>query len=118
MPTTPRPVACSPRPRISLDVSRPRHGRLDVLVAASDNAVTVGNRLQRVAFNRISNASVTIGALGERRSPFVAELAPVAQSTRFTVDRVDATRPIHVDLAVTDNCGIWPTFVGGGPSSF
>jgi type 1 glutamine amidotransferase len=114
---TPMPIGCSARPRVSLDVSRPRSGALDVVIAANDNDILIGNRLQRVAFSRITNGSVTIGSLADRRSPFVAALSPAVRATRFTVDRIDALRPIHVDLVVTDGCGNWPTFVGGGPSA-
>jgi type 1 glutamine amidotransferase len=115
---TPLTIGCSPRPPVSLDVSRPRSGTLDVTIAANDNGALVGNRLQRVAFNRVTNGAISIGSFADRRSPFFVELAPTVRDARFTADRVDATRPLHVDLAVTDGCGTWPTFIGGGPSAF
>jgi hypothetical protein len=36
----------------------------------------------------------------------------------FTVRRATAGQPTHVSLAVTDGCGEWPTFVGGGVDAF
>jgi hypothetical protein len=39
-------------------------------------------------------------------------------STTLTVRRVTAGQAATVELTVTDGCGSWPTFVGGGPGSF
>jgi hypothetical protein len=43
-----------------------------------------------------------------------------SQSLTFTVARQlgGASVPVTVSFAVTDDCGAWPTFVGGGPSAF
>jgi hypothetical protein len=39
-------------------------------------------------------------------------------SIALTVHRVTAGQAATVELIVTDGCGTWPTFVGGGPSAF
>jgi hypothetical protein len=31
---------------------------------------------------------------------------------------VDASQGASVEIAVTDDCGDWPTFIGGGPAVF
>jgi hypothetical protein len=36
----------------------------------------------------------------------------------LTLRRVNTALPATVHLTVTDGCGDWPTFVGGGPSAF
>ncbi len=41
---------------------------------------------------------------------------PVAALTLF-VTAVVPGQPTHVPLVVTDDCGDWPTFVGGGPNA-
>jgi hypothetical protein len=39
-------------------------------------------------------------------------------SVGLTVRRIDNTQPVTVELVVTDGCGEWPTFIGGGPNAF
>jgi hypothetical protein len=39
-------------------------------------------------------------------------------SYQFTVVRTTPGVASTVHLVVTDGCGAWPTFVGGGPSAF
>jgi hypothetical protein len=39
-------------------------------------------------------------------------------SQQFFVRRTNAGVASTVPLTVTDVCGAWPTFVGGGPSAF
>ena len=36
----------------------------------------------------------------------------------FSIRRVTAGQAANVPFTVTDACGEWPTFVGGGPSAF
>jgi hypothetical protein len=36
----------------------------------------------------------------------------------FFVNRGPANQATTVHLTITDGCGAWPTFVGGGPDAF
>jgi len=115
---TPAPTAtigtCPVRPRVALDLTRPAPGTLEVVVSATDGPSIAGNLLRRIAFTRLANAEVTMGSFIDRRAAFAVDLSPAARTARFTVERLDAARAVHVDLTVTDGCGTWNTFVGVG----
>jgi len=40
------------------------------------------------------------------------------QTITLTVHRGTPGQAATVELVVTDGCGEWPTFVGGGPNAF
>jgi hypothetical protein len=88
-----------------------------VTLSANDSATLSGNVLQSIAFSRIVNGSVTIGTQVNQRNPFTATLPGNSTIARFTVQRVTAGQTMHVDLRVTDRCGVWPTFFGAGTSA-
>ena len=78
-------------------------GRLRVTVSATGN----GNVIRQVQITRNVNGvlSPSTPATGTAQSVFfVARATPGAATT--------------VALTVTDACGDWPTFVGGGPDAF
>ena len=45
-------------------------------------------------------------------------LAPNSTSATFSVSRVTSGQPTTVRFTVTDACGAWQTFVGGGATAF
>jgi hypothetical protein len=52
-----------------------------------------------------------------------ASTTPIALPTHpasivLTLHRVTSGAASTAELTVTDGCGDWPTFVGGGPSAF
>jgi hypothetical protein len=55
-----------------------------------------------------------MGATGD----FEVPLNPSTQQTTFVVRRATNGIATHVNLVVVDDCGNWPTFVGGGASAF
>jgi hypothetical protein len=48
----------------------------------------------------------------------VVDLNDLPKSATFVVRRVTAGQPTTVSFTVTDICGPWQTFVGGGPDAF
>ena len=42
----------------------------------------------------------------------------LSATVQVTVQSPDRAKPTTVPFTITDGCGTWPTFVGGGPSSF
>jgi hypothetical protein len=46
------------------------------------------------------------------------QVSPPAPTMSFVVNRVTSGQAATVTLVITDGCGAWPTFVGGGPSAF
>jgi hypothetical protein len=69
-----------------------------------------------VSFTSISNAFVTMGSEVNRTTPFTVTPAAGTKTATFTVDRNVDGQPMTVRLIITDRCGPWPTFVGGGAS--
>jgi hypothetical protein len=53
------------------------------------------------------------GIAGERELPITAG----AQTAVFFVRRIGPSS-VHVPLTITDTCGEWPSFVGGGEGAF
>jgi hypothetical protein len=49
---------------------------------------------------------------------FTLPLPDRPASTTFWVRRATDGRATSLPLVVVDDCGTWPTFVGGGPTAF
>ena len=106
------PSACSPRPLINLQVD-PAGGRLRVTVSTSTDTATPGNHLTGIQFGTAPN-TVAEDTSGQSPPP---SRPTGATSYQFFVRR---TGPGGVSLpfTVSDTCGPWPSFAGGGPSAF
>jgi len=107
---------CAERPRIALNTVRIAAGTLQVTLTATDSATVADNVLQSLAFNHIVNAFVTIGTQMNQVNPFTQNFVPATKTAQFTAKRNTAGQAMQVDFGVTDRCGLWQTFVGGGPS--
>jgi hypothetical protein len=95
-------------------------GRLRVSIVArslSSAPDAMPNRLVRVTIGSAVNAVVEAGQPPE---PIASSLELTARPTSTTlwVRRLDPNASTTVRLLIDDNCGQWPTFVGGGPGSF
>jgi hypothetical protein len=112
-----------PRPNVGVQVA-PGGGTLQTTITARDAGCAGGNnQLQALQFTSLANATVDVG------SPLIATVATpttVALGTpgnrpasiALTLRRVTAGQAATAILTVTDGCGAWPTFVGGGPTAF
>lgn len=109
------PTACSPgtRPRINVQTIRTGPGTLQVTATATTNAIITTNSLQSISFTRIDNARVSIGTQMNQEAPFTFPLPGGSPSIGFTAVRKQPGA-MRVDVSVTDACGPWTTFVGGG----
>ncbi|MCC6178898.1 MAG: DUF11 domain-containing protein [Chloroflexi bacterium] len=106
--------ACQPRPNVGVQVQQTGAGQLAVTIRATTNVDTPTNALQSIQITTVSNAAIDVpngpsGAAGGITVP----TQPGGQIAQFTVRRA-APGPFRADLVVTDACGPWPTFVGGG----
>jgi hypothetical protein len=111
-----QPVAsCEPRSKVVIK-TQPAGGVLHVTINAPDP----NNRIQAVRFEQMANATVDVQDQPRRVEPFTVTypngLGPV--SLNFEVRRVTTGQAATVQIVVTDVCGDWPTFVGGGPNAF
>jgi glucose/arabinose dehydrogenase len=116
VPAPPPPCSQQARPRVVLQSTRTAPGTLQVSLTATTNQTTPANQIATIAFTRIDNGLVTIGNQVDRDTPFTFTPSAGSQSAGFTVKRKQAGVALTVRLTVTDACGPWQTFVGGGPS--
>lgn len=111
---SPPAANCGQRPRIAVNTIRTSSGTLQVTLTATDSATVTDNVLQSLAFNRILNAAVTSGSQANQVNPFTVSFAPGTTTAQFTARRTQSGLPMQVDFGVTDRCGLWQSFVGGG----
>ena len=103
-------AGCTPRPPVTVNVS-PATDQLTVTVAVTGT----GNALRHVAFGQPVNATLAVpGQPSPISTPFTYTAPAGATSLSFAVRSGTSTQAVHVPLTVTDACGDWPTFVGGG----
>jgi hypothetical protein len=76
--------------------------------------------LQALRFTRLANATVEVPGVGTLTAPSATPVPLPSRpaSVTLTVHKLDPNQATTVELVVTDGCGDWPTFVGGGPSAF
>jgi hypothetical protein len=107
-------TACTSRPNVGLTTQNLGSGRLGVTLTAGRTGQP-NNTIRSVQVDASSNVTVDSPAGGGRSGKFTITLSPPSQTTSLTVNRVASGGTI-VRLVVTDACGDWPTFVGGGGS--
>ena len=111
--------SCSPRPSVGVSVAPIGGGRLQVTLNAGRTASVPNNRLFQLHFSNGNNLLIDVpGGPTNASGTFDVNLSSVTGTT-FTIRRANpgVTSGITA-LTVTDGCGSWPTFVGGGPSAF
>jgi glucose/arabinose dehydrogenase len=117
-PVISRPVsACVPRPPVVVTEKVLGNGRLQVTVTASSNAGFAANAIKTIRFTGSNHAEIERVGQPANGNPFTWTLGSGVIQVTFTVHRT-ATGAVQVPFIVTDNCGDWPTFVGGGASAF
>jgi len=108
-------AGCSPRPAVGVSATPAGAGRLQVTItAASSNGVT----LQSLSFGSPTNAVVDVGTSTGVAGNTTITLPSGTGQTTFFVRRVTTGQAATMPVTVTDTCGDWPTFVGGGPGAF
>jgi hypothetical protein len=115
---TPTPF---PRPNVGVQVA-PGGGTLHTTITARDAGCAGGNsQLQSIRITRLTNATVDVATspvTSVSTAPQTVPLPSLPASIALTVHRVTPGQAATVELTVIDGCGVWPTFVGGGPSAF
>ena len=110
---TSTPAPCAPRPPVRLLTRAIGGGRLGVTITATGT----GNGLREIRVGAARNATVEIaGSTGIAN--FAVPLPGAPASIQGTVTRTRAGEAVQIPLVVVDQCGEWPTFVGGGPNAF
>jgi hypothetical protein len=116
-PTQPGPgeTQCNPRPRVVVSAVQTGPGILTATIAAQTLPATPTNALTNIRITRIVNATVTVN--GAPLTEGAAVPLPNLPGATLALQRQGAG-PSHVAFTVTDVCGDWPSFVGGGPGAF
>ena len=112
---TPTPaVSCSPRPRVDV-AAAPASGVLSVTIAATGAGNSIRGVRLGVDGRPLSNAIVDVagGPNGMRDGAHYTPSAPTHR-LQLTIRRATPGQPTVVPIVVTDACGPWETFVGGG----
>jgi len=109
-------TGCASRPNVGVTRTPLGNGNLAVTLTAG-TAGKPGNTIHTVIVEAGANASVD-SVLGPGRTGRFTFAPPAgSQSTSITVHRTSAGA-VTVRLIITDDCGDWPTFVGGGANAF
>jgi uncharacterized protein YkwD len=112
------PSNCTPRPAFGLTTSSPSQGTLQVTVTPGRPAGAPGNTLKTIRFGAVANGSIDIAGYGSPSANTSVGVAPGTSQLTFTLRRATNGAPTTVPLILTDDCGDWPTFVGGGRTAF
>ena len=114
---TPVPTFCNPRPNVGVAAAPTAPGQLLATIASQILPATPSNGLQRITITHIDNATVSLNGavLGSGQ---VVPLAGGTTQVALLVQRQTLGVASHVAFVVTDICGDWPSFVGGGPAAF
>ncbi|HEY7067066.1 MAG TPA: plastocyanin/azurin family copper-binding protein [Chloroflexota bacterium] len=115
---TAAPAACAPRPRVAVTAAGSGSGRLQATITVASNPGATPNRLVGVQFTSATGAIIQDSGGATIVPPFSPPLPPGATSYGFFIRPRTAGQAATVFLTATDNCGSWPTFVGGGPNGF
>jgi parallel beta-helix repeat protein len=113
------PPSCSPRPAVTVTSQRGALGTLNVTVTATRPAAAPNNVVKQIQFGPALNATVEINGQSRPGGNFTATIPAGTQSVQFVVRRTPTNAPATtVPFTVTDQCGDWNSFVGGGASAF
>jgi hypothetical protein len=93
-------------------------GGLKVTVQAGTSGTNQNNHLHTLRFRGATNALVDVNGQTGRTGDFDVDLPATPAQATLTVRRATAGQPTTVPITLVDDCGPWPTFVGGGPGAF
>jgi hypothetical protein len=113
---TPAPV-CTPRPKVVVSMAGAGSGTLQVSITASTTAGAPNNRLRELRFGAATNAKIDVRGIVGAVGGFTVTLTDRPQQVGFAVHRAIAGLATTAPVVAVDDCGDWPTFVGGGPSA-
>jgi hypothetical protein len=116
---TPSGLSCSPRPPVGVVAVPDGSERLRVTISANG----VGNALESINFvvdqRAAGNALIDIAGQTSLTPPYTLGPLPAGTtSLSFYVRPARGDRPVTLPFIVTDHCGPYPTFVGGGADAF
>jgi uncharacterized repeat protein (TIGR01451 family)/CSLREA domain-containing protein len=115
---TAQAASCPTRPPVQVSVQPLGGGRLQATLSVSTDSNVPTNQFHGYASGRVTNTLVDIPGGPTGVTSFGGVPPPGTQQLVFIVRQVDPSQGASVEIAVTDDCGDWPTFIGGGPPVF
>jgi len=113
------PPSCSPRPQVTVTTQRGAPGTLNVTVTATRPAAAPYNTVRQIQFGAAQNATVEIAGQTRPGGNFTQTFPIATESVTFVVRRAPPNaQTTTVPFTVTDDCGGWNSFVGGGSGAF
>jgi YVTN family beta-propeller protein len=111
-PAAPLAQACSPRPPVG-------PGQLQATVTAQTGPSTPTNQLRSLRFGTASNALIDVqGGPSNQTGNFTYTALSGTQTIVFFIRQMTPGLYTTVPFDAEDDCGLWPTFAGGGPAVF
>lgn len=120
MPTiafTPVPAVspnCIIRPMLLVTMEGHGSGRLEVTVASTSPVGVPDNSLHAIRFVTLTNARVDIGNGAVSEDGTAVVVAGGTDELHCYMGRVAHGQAFTATVGITDDCGEWQTFVGGG----
>jgi hypothetical protein len=111
-------AACAPRPPVGLSVTPHDAERLRVTISAGLSPTSPANRLRELRFSPQSASLFDFGTAPWSVANGVVRLTDGPATVTFLIRRPAGAAALTIPLTVVDDCGAWPTFVGGGPGAF
>ncbi len=106
---------CVPRPPVMV-TTLPGAGRLQVTVDVSRPPALAQNALRAIRFGTGANALIDAGAVIGATGGIALNMPPSTEQFSFVV-RAAGPGAVSLPLVAVDDCGDWPTWVGGGPNA-
>ena len=116
-PAPPVATFCSPRPNIAIASLPALPGQLQATIATQTLPATPANTLQRITIARLEDATAVLNSVPVAAGATVLLPAGTTQIT-LLIQRQNPAAATMVSFVLTDVCGDWPSFVGGGPGAF
>ena len=130
------PSDCNPRPPIVVQTVPAGNGQLRVTITVQTGVGLSSNSLRAIQWGQFTNAIVQVvgegpatstinggGAIVPGQQPLITSglrstFGANTQTVTLLVTRTTPGQPVVVPFTLFDDCGAWPSLVGGGPSAF
>jgi uncharacterized repeat protein (TIGR01451 family) len=116
--STAQAASCATRPPVQVSVQPVGGGRLQATLTVGTNASAPSNQFLGYSSGRVTNALIDIPGGPSGVTSFASAVPAGTPQLVFFIRQADPSQGASVELAVSDNCGDWPTVVGGGPAVF
>jgi len=110
-------AACQPRPQVRVSAGLSPGGLLGVTVATQTTVGTNANALSAIRVTATTNGELLLNGAPLPVGQTIS-LSGAPQTLQLRLRRVTIGQRSIAQFVVTDVCGDWPTFVGGGADAF